>query len=147
VAVRTSKSALPVRSLWDTVSETAPSDQPLTGARDWDRIRAENWPWVIAVSTVGVEIASLVQIDPLVRAPLVLWFCLVCTGLAWVRLLRIADPLPEAVASVALSVALSGLVAGAFLYAGRWSPSGTMLALEAMTLAAVVLDLRIKRAP
>lgn len=108
----------------------------------WDRIRAENWPGIIIASTLAVEIASMLHLDPIVRGPLVLWYALVCTGMAWVRLLRIPDPLAEAVTAISLSVALSGLTAAAFLYAGHWSPSWTMVALEAMTLVGVILGSR-----
>ncbi len=103
---------------------------------------AENWPGIIVASTLAVEIASILQLDPIVRGPLVLWYSLVCTGMAWVRLLRIPDPLAEAVTAVSLSVAMSGLIAAAFLYAGHWSPSWTMVALEAITLAGVILGRR-----
>jgi hypothetical protein len=93
------------------------------------------------MSAVAVEAARLANVDPVVRGPLVLWFCLVCTGMAWVRLLRIPDPLAEGVAAVAMSIALSGLVSGLTLYGGHWSPSGAMIALEVITLVGVVLDL------
>jgi hypothetical protein len=105
-------------------------------------LRAENWPLILAVSTVAAEICTVVPVTPFVRGPVVLWFALVCSGMAWVRVLRLADPLAEAVAATALSVALSGLVSAAFLYSGHWSPSGTMLTLEAITLAGVILDWR-----
>jgi heme/copper-type cytochrome/quinol oxidase subunit 4 len=101
--------------------------------------KTENWALIIILSAVAVEVARLANVDPVVRGPLVLWFCLVCTGMAWVRLLNIPDPLAEGVAAVALSVALSGLVSGATLYAGHWSPSGAMIALEVLTLVGVVL--------
>ena len=84
----------------------------------------------------------MLQLAPVVRGPLVLWFSLVCTGMAWVRLLRIADPLAEIVTAIALSIALSGLTAAALLYAGHWSPSWTMVALETNTLAGVILGRR-----
>jgi hypothetical protein len=144
-------------SLWDTVSDPAPAQpepepepaQPEPAppepapALDVAQIRAETWPWIIAVSTVAVGICSLVQADPLVRGPVVLWFSLVCTGMAWVRVIRIGDPLAEAGAAVALSIALSGLAAAAFLYSGHWSPSWTLVVLQAATLAGVVVDRRV----
>ena len=92
----------------DTGPEPVPAKPDLDGARRWDQIWAETRPWLIVVSTVAVELAWLVQADPVVRGPLVLWFSLGCTGMAWVRLLRIGEPLAEAVAAIALSVALSG---------------------------------------
>ena len=134
---------LPVESLWDTGHESAPAEPDQEGAPRWEQAWADNWPSIIVVSTVAVEVAWLVQVDPLVRAPLVLWFSLVCTGMAWVRLLRIGQPLAEVVAAIALSVALSGITASAFLFAGHWSPGWTMVVLEVITLAGVILDRRI----
>ncbi len=129
-----------------TGSELTSPDAEIEGARSWDQLRAEIWPGIIIASILAVEIASLVKLDPLVRGPLVLWFSLVCTGMAWVRLLRIRDQVAEAVAAIALSVALSGLTAAAFLYAGRWSPDWTMVALQAITLVGVILSRRFGRA-
>jgi hypothetical protein len=151
-----------VRSLWDSVSEAAP-DPPAPEPREpeptvpepepaaiepshpfgLDQIRASSWPWIIAVSTVAVAICTLVQANPLIRGPIVLWFSLVCTGMAWVRVIRITDPLAEAAAAVALSVALSGLAAAAFLYSGHWSPNWTLVVLQAVTLAGVFVDRRV----
>lgn len=156
-----------VRSLWDTASEPASqapepepadhavlellsaSNEPKPAASEpWraaslDKIRADNWPWIIAVSTVAVAICTLVQADPLIRGPIVLWFSLVCTGMAWVRVIRIGDPPAEAAAAVALSVALSGLAAAAFLFSGHWSPSWTLMVLQVVTLVGVFVDRRI----
>jgi hypothetical protein len=143
VGVGSPPGRLPVRSLWDTGHESAPAEPDQEGARRWEQAWGDNWPWIIVVSTVAVEVAWLVQADPLVRGPLVLWFSLVCTGMAWVRLLRIGEPLAEVVAAIALSVALSGITAAAFLFAGHWSPGWTMIVLEAITLAGVILDRRI----
>jgi hypothetical protein len=135
---RASLSASPAAA---PVAELAPLAEPeFEHPRGWYQIRAENWPRIIVVSTIAVEIASLVNVDPLVRGPLVLWFSLFCTGMAWVHLLRIREPLAEAVTAIALSVALSGLTAAAFLYAGLWSPSWTMVVLEAITLVGVMLS-------
>lgn len=149
------------RSLWDTVSEAAPepaapnpAPEPAApepepaaskSARPFrlDQIRANGWPSIIAVSTVAVAICTLVQADPLIRGPVVLWFSLVCTGMAWVRVIRITDPLAEAAAAIALSVALSGLAAAAFLYSGHWSPNWTLVVLQAVALAGVFVDRRV----
>ncbi len=117
-------------------------EQHLEAARGWDRAA---WPLIIIVSTVAVPITSLVNADPVVRAPLVLWFSLVCPGMAWVRLLHLGAPLVEAVTAVALSVALSGLTAAAFLYAGHWSPSWIMVALIAITVLGIALDIPLRR--
>jgi len=121
--------------------EIESSDAPSETAYNEERRGAKNWPLIIGVSTVAVQAAVLADLDPVVRAPLVLWFCLFCTGMAWVRLLNIPGPLAEAVAAVALSIALSGLVSGATLYAGHWSPKGAMIILEAITFVGAALGL------
>jgi hypothetical protein len=146
--------ARPVRVGSSSSRLAEPSPAPVDGApapaasqprsvREWDRIRDENWPLILGVSTVAAEICTLAPVTPLVRGPIVLWFCLVCTGMAWVRILRVGDVAAEIVAALALSVALSGLTSAAFLYAGHWSPSGTMVALEAITVFGIVVDRRI----
>ena len=132
-----------VVELWSAPNEPKPAAIEPWRAASLDQIRADNWPWIIAVSTVAVAICTLVQADPVIRGPIVLWFSLVCTGMAWVRVIRISDPSAEAAAAVALSVALSGLAAAAFLYLGHWSPSWTLVVLQAITLAGVFVDRRI----
>lgn len=121
--------------------ETSASAPPIA-LGTWDRIRGEAWPWLIVGSMIAVQVATLVRLDPRLRAPLVLWFCLLCTGMAWARLLRLAV-LPEMIIAISLSIALSGLASALFLYTGHWSPSGTMLVLQATTLAGIVLNNRL----
>jgi len=103
------------------------------------------WAWILLSSTLAVELATLFDAPALVRGPLVLWFCLFCTGMAWVRLLRLEDRLAAAVAAVALSVAMSGLTATALLYSGHASANLTMLTLEAFTMIGVFLDVTLGR--
>jgi hypothetical protein len=132
--------------LFRTGSEPTSRELDAGDSGRWDRISAENWPGLIVLSTVAVEIATIVKLAPPIRGPLVLWFSLVCNGMAWVRLLRIDDPLAEVVTAIALSVALSGLTAAAFLYAGHWSPEWSLIVLQAITLAGVILGRRFGRA-
>jgi hypothetical protein len=113
------------------------------GAWGWSWERA--WPRLILGSIVAVAIATLVPLPPVVRSSVVVWFCLFCTGMAWVRLLRLRSRLAEVVAALALSFAISGLVAAAFLYAGRWSPAGTMTTLQCLTACAVLVDLTLQQ--
>jgi flagellin-like protein len=66
----------------------------------------------------------------------VLWFVLVCPGIALVRLLRLEDPFAELTLAVAVSIALALVLSGVGLYAGLWSPTVTLCVLIAITVTA-----------
>src|SRR4051794_8382675 len=80
---------------------------PGPGARG-ARPRQAWWPWplVIAVSTLCAVAAALGGWEAPFRPALVLWFVLVCPGMALVRLLRLGEPVTEWTLAVALSVTL-----------------------------------------
>jgi hypothetical protein len=82
------------------------------------------------VLVLGLASLLLVALDVAspVRAPITLAFSLLGPGWAIVQPLRLQDPLQELVLSVAVSMALVGLVAGASVYLDRWSP-GLVLAI------------------
>ena len=115
------------------------SDPNLEPDRRWEQDWAAAWPSLIVISTIAAAIAFLFGVESQIRGPLVLWFCLVCPGMAWARLLRLGEPLVEGVIAVALSVALSGLTAGAFLYAGQFTPGLILAVLMAIALLGVAL--------
>ena len=101
------------------------------------------WSWsflaVVLASTVAVIIVSVVGVPEAVRAPITVWFIAFCPGMAVVRLLGIDDAIAELMLAFALSFALAGLVPGAFLYLGAWSPGGTLAVLVAITVAGLAL--------
>jgi hypothetical protein len=82
------------------------------------------------VLVLGLASLLLVALDVAspVRAPITLTFSLLGPGWAIVQPLRLQDPLQELVLAVAVSMALVGVVAGASVYLGRWSP-GLVLAI------------------
>ncbi len=103
--------------------------------------RTRIWPVTVLASAAVAGLAVWWQFAPAFTAPAVLWFVLVCPGMALVHVLRLRDPVAELSLAVALSLALDTLVASAFLYAGRWSPDGTLTVLIAIAAVGAGADL------
>jgi uncharacterized membrane protein len=104
-------------------------------------IRDRIWPYAISIlaATSAVLVVLDLPIPP--RAILVLAFATVCPGMALIRLLRLDEPLAEFLLAIVVSLALSGVVATATVYAGAWDAQVVLLALVELTLVAVLADL------
>jgi hypothetical protein len=106
------------------------------------------WPSIIVLSTAAVwALAAAGDSFPL-RSLVVVWFLLVCPGMALVGLLPLGDGWRSLALALPLSAAIDIIVAGSMLYAGAWSPAWALLALSALSLAGAALQLRTAgRAP
>ncbi len=98
------------------------------------------WRRLIILSGAIAASVTFGSVLPALRPFVVLPFLLLCPGLAWVRLLRLESPLAEFTLAVALSLVLATVVAAGMLYAGAWSPKGSLTVLLGFTLAALVVD-------
>lgn len=96
---------------------------------------------VPVLSGVAAVAAVLAEVGAPVQPVLVLWFVLVCPGLALVGLVRPRSPLFALTLSIAVSCALAVVVAQALLFAGTWSPVAGLVVLAALTTTAVGVDL------
>ena len=105
--------------------------------------------WAVSCVTLSALAIVLVLFDAntVVRAPVVLTFLLLCPGLAIVRLIGISDVATEWSVAVALSFSLDGLVALIQAYTANWNPTGALLVLTGITLAAIAIDLLLHRRP
>ena len=105
--------------------------------------------WAVSCVTLSARAIVLVLFDAntVVRAPVVLTFLLLCPGLAIVRLIGISDVATEWSVAVALSFSLDGLVALIQAYTANWNPTGALLVLTGITLAAIAVDLLVHRRP
>ena len=101
---------------------------------------ALRWPVVLALSTLAAGVAVYGGLPGAIRAPVVLWFVLVCPGMALIRLVRLGSVAAELTLAVALSIALAVLVPSALLYADAWSPPLGLAILMALTTAATAAD-------
>ncbi len=101
--------------------------------------------WPVACTALGLlaVILVLAGAGAIIRVPVVLGFLLVCPGLAIVRLLRISDPATMWSVAVALSIAIDGLVSLVQAYSGHWNPTVALLAIAAITLAAVAIEVAV----
>ncbi|MBA3330114.1 MAG: hypothetical protein H0T39_04430 [Actinobacteria bacterium] len=113
-----------------------------------ERQRAQRlaWPAVSMLATLAVAVLAFADLELWLRAPLGLFFLLLCPGMAIVRVLETRDPVADLTLAVALSIALDVIVAGALLYAGAWSPNAALGILMAITVGGVLLELLVGRA-
>jgi hypothetical protein len=100
-------------------------------------IRAR-WTWILVASAVLAGALALAGMHSPLRVAVVLWFVLVCPGMAFVRLLDLEDAAAELALAVALSIALATAVGGVALYGGLWAPGASLAVLVAITIAAAL---------
>lgn len=101
----------------------------MTAAGSW-------WPTVIVVSAAASAAAVMVGASGPLRVGTVLWFLLVCPGMAMVCRLRLDDRAAELALAVALSVAVETILALLMVYTGVWSPGALFAVLCCGCLAA-----------
>jgi predicted nucleotidyltransferase len=99
------------------------------------------WPAIIILSTIAAGLATFVITDTAVRPFIVLWFLFVCPGIALVRFFRLEELVVEWILALALSFAIDAIVAGALLYAGRWSPTTIIAILMGISLGGALLQI------
>ncbi len=121
---------------------TAGTQPPLAEPADNEGFRI----WIpVPVAALGALLtvaAGLLVLGPGVAGSiLVLAFFVLLPGLAVVRLLGLHDAPLEVVLGIALSFAIAGLVSVIQAYFGGWSPTLTLGALVATTVAAVLAPL------
>ena len=97
-------------------------------------------PVLVLLSTAGLGLVTVGNLFGQYRLWVVLWFLLVCPGMALLPLLRLKQPALEISLGVALSLALDTMVAGIMLYAGLWSPEHGLLVLAGITVSGAVLQ-------
>jgi hypothetical protein len=98
------------------------------------------WPMIITLSLLAAIAAIVTNAPQAVRAPAVLWFLVVCPGMAFVRLLQVRDAWAEWTLAIALSLAIDALVAIFILYVGLWSPTWILVVIATLTLAGVLFQ-------
>ncbi len=103
------------------------------------------WPTIIIFSTIVVGFVNFISTDIVVRPIVVMWFLFVCPGMVVIRFLRLKEPVVEWTLALALSFSIDAIVAGIQLYAGRWSPSGTLIILISFCLGGTIMQIAMLR--
>ena len=100
--------------------------------------------WPAAIVCTGALVAALaaVGMDGPVRVLATLFFLLVCTGMAYVPLMRIVSPIQEATLAVTVSLAIDAVVTSLLLAAGRLTPATGLAALGAVCLVGCAAQVR-----
>jgi hypothetical protein len=103
------------------------------------------WPTIIILSTIATGLVSFVITDIAVHPFIVLWFLFICPGMALVWFFRPEKPVVEWTLAVALSFAIDAIVAGILMYAGQWSPTGTLVILMSISLGGALMQIGFSR--
>ncbi len=96
------------------------------------------WPTLLLLSAMATWIVNALMPSMALRPLIVLWFLLVCPGMALVRFLRLREPIAEWTLAIAVSVVLDALVASVQLYAGRWPTLGLNILIGLCVVGALV---------
>lgn len=102
------------------------------------------WFLRLLAGTAIVAAVVLTHLYSPLRALVVVPFLLVFPGLAWVRLLRLADKITMLMLAIALSVVIDTVVSGALVYAGARSPNTALAIVIALTLCGGVVEVIIR---
>ncbi len=102
-----------------------------------------SWLWPIAI--ICLSIAALISIVKFSGTPVsllfVLGFLCICPGMMLVRFMRLDSIAAEWTLALALSLAIDGIIAGIYLYAGRWSPPGIFATIFVLSIAGACIQL------
>ena len=96
----------------------------------------------IAVTTLLAGALFALDLGGPLQYAVVIAFLLSCPGLAWARLLKLGDPGDLATVGIAMSVAMTAVVAQAMALARWWSPGTGYLVLAALTAGGLALEPR-----
>ncbi len=127
----------PVPSIPETWQQVPDTDVPASTPPGLNWL----WPIVIILSAVAAALVNFVFTDTAIRPLIVFWFLAVCPGMVLVPFLRLKEPVVEWVLAIALSFAIEALAAGIELYAGKWSPTGTLSILIGLSLGGAIVQL------
>jgi hypothetical protein len=84
------------------------------------------WPTIIIGSTIAVGFVNFISVGIGLRPIITMWFLFMCPGMTLIRFLRLSEPAVEWTLALALSFSIDAIVAGIQMYAGLWSPTGTL---------------------
>ena len=103
---------------------------------------SSRWLWATIILVSAVMAAALVVGDVAhpVRPALVLWFVVICPGMAFVRLLAVGDRLVALTLAIALSLAIDTIVAAILLYFDAWQPTWGFIAILVITLCGATIE-------
>ncbi len=100
-------------------------------------------PTFIIVAAVIAGILAWSDSTSAVRSGVLFLFMLIVPGMALTRLFKLGDLLTELMVAMALSIAISILLAEYMVFMHQWSPNAALLVLVGISLLGAALQLRI----
>lgn len=100
------------------------------------------WPLAIFLSTLAVIFFVLIAPGTAVQPYIVMWFLVMCPGMAWVRLLHFNQIIVELTLCITVGLSIDAIVVGLFLYGHFWSPPVMLITLSLFTLVGASLQCR-----
>lgn len=101
---------------------------------------------IVAASALAVGIAVVVDVGPLARQIIVVWFLLVAPGFAFGPLLRLGSPAAFLATALAISFSIEVAVALLMLLLGQLNATLGLLILMAVCVVGILLQLGEDRA-
>ena len=102
--------------------------------------RSNFWPIFLIVATAGTGLLIGVGGSSPVHLVIVIGYLLICPGMAFVRLLRLHDPLAEFVLALAASISIDLILAETMVLLRIWSPVAGFFGLAVFCLAGAFLQ-------
>ena len=99
------------------------------------------YPTMIVLSIVAASLDIFVLSDGVMHQFIIMWFLLVCPGMAVVRFFQLKEVAVEWLLALALSIAIDAFIAGILLYAGWWSPLNIFIVLISFCLIGAMMQL------
>ncbi len=106
-------------------------------------VRKFFWPTIIILAAVIAGILALSNSSSVLRSGVLFVFVLVIPGLALTRLFHLGDVLTELLVAIALSIAISIVLAEYMVFMRQWSPNTALLSLVGVSLLGAALQLRV----
>ena len=103
------------------------------------------WPIILILSAIAAGLVTFVLPAISVRPIIVIWFLFICPGMVLVRFLRLKEPVVEWTLALALSFSIDAIMAGIQLYAGRWSPTETLVILISLCIGGAIMQIAMGR--
>jgi hypothetical protein len=99
------------------------------------------WPVIILLSALAANLAAFLLPGAVVRLAIEAWFLFVCPGMALVRFFHFKEAAVEWTLALALSFAIDALIAGMLLFAGKWSPTATLVVVTSLSVGSAIAQL------
>lgn len=99
------------------------------------------WPVIIICSTIIAGCVYSMGRHIVLQPILMMWFLFVCPGMTLIRFLRLHEPVVEWTLALAVSFSIDAILAGIQMYAGLWSPAGTLAILIGLCLGGSLVQL------